>query len=337
MKHVNIPVFIPHLGCPNNCVFCDQRAISGSRSFSEERVRDEIERVLATCGGKKAEIAFFGGSFTGIDRGLMIRLLDTAEEYVRRGAVSGIRMSTRPDYISPEIISVLKNYTVSSVELGIQSMSERVLRVCRRGHLPDDSVRAVTLLRDSGFTVGGQMMVGLPGSTAEDEVECACAIRELGASEFRIYPTVVFKNTEMYEMMLRGEYVPLIFDEAVRRSAEPLGIMLEGGLHCLRIGLHQSENLHDPSQCAAGPTDEGLGEAVWSERYRRLADTAISKMGDVSGRILRISVMPGEVSKMSGKNRWVKEWLTNKYGIKCVKIVENSSIVRYNIRIGIDE
>lgn len=336
MKHVNIPVFIPHLGCPNNCVFCDQRAISGTHSFSEEAVRDEIEHVLATCGGKKTEIAFFGGSFTGIDRALMIRLLDLAQQYVSRGDAVGIRMSTRPDYISPEIISILKNYTVSSVELGIQSMSPRVLAASRRGHTPDDSRRAVALLRENGFTVGGQMMVGLPGSTAADEAECARAIRDMGASEFRIYPTVVFRNTEMYNMMLRGEYVALTFDEAVKRSAEPLDIMLAGGLHCLRIGLHQSESLHDPAKCAAGPTDEGLGEAIWSERYRRLAVEALGKMGDVSGHIVRIFVMPGEVSKMAGKNRWVKEWLMAEYGIKSLKIVENSSLVRYNIKISID-
>ena len=143
-SHANIPVFIPHLGCPNDCVFCDQRTISGVSEFSLSDVRGTVENALATLEGtgRTAEIAFFGGSFTGIDRALMISLLDLAEEYVESGKVSGIRMSTRPDYISDEIISVIGRYTLSEVELGIQSMSDKVLSACRRGHTAADTERA---------------------------------------------------------------------------------------------------------------------------------------------------------------------------------------------------
>ena len=145
-RHVNIPIFVPHLGCPNQCIFCNQRTISGCEAFRIEAVRSEIEEVLATAGDATCEIAFFGGSFTGIDRELMIALLDLAAEYVDRGQVEGIRMSTRPDYISKEILSVLLRYPIVCVELGVQSMSDEVLCRSKRGHTAADTRRAFAML-----------------------------------------------------------------------------------------------------------------------------------------------------------------------------------------------
>ncbi|MCQ2456803.1 MAG: radical SAM protein, partial [Clostridia bacterium] len=170
-RHANVPVFIPHLGCPNMCVFCDQKTISGTECFSEEKVDREIREALATIGNRSAEIAFFGGSFTGIDRGLMIRLLDTAEKYVASGEVIGIRMSTRPDYIDEEIIDVLGRYTVTEVELGVQSMSDAVLKASKRGHTSETTERACALLKAAGIPFVGQMMIGLPGADGESERE----------------------------------------------------------------------------------------------------------------------------------------------------------------------
>ena len=166
-QHANIPIFIPHLGCPNACVFCDQRAISGHRDYDPAVVRQEIETALQTLGEcPHREIAFFGGSFTGIDRSLMIRLLDLAQEYVLSGRVSGIRMSTRPDYISKEIIEILKKYTISYVELGIQSMNDSVLSYLKRGHTVNDTINAIFLLKEANISFVGQMMIGLPKSSA---------------------------------------------------------------------------------------------------------------------------------------------------------------------------
>ena len=150
-RHVNIPVFIPHLGCPNDCIFCNQRSISGKRSFDEGAVKDGIEAALATVPDCEAEIAFFGGSFTGIDRGLMIRLLDTAENFVRDGRVTGIRLSTRPDYISREILDILSRYTVKTVELGIQSMDDNVLSAAKRGRPRRIPKMPAVLLRNTAF------------------------------------------------------------------------------------------------------------------------------------------------------------------------------------------
>ena len=152
--HVNIPIFIPHLGCPNNCVFCNQRSISGKREFVKKSVREEIERSLSTIDPDTClpEIAFFGGSFTGIDRELMIYLLGIAQEYIDSGRAGSIRMSTRPDYISDEIMKILSDYTVGTIELGIQSMDENVLRACKRGHSVADSVNACRRIKQAGYS-----------------------------------------------------------------------------------------------------------------------------------------------------------------------------------------
>ena len=143
MRHINIPIFIPHLGCPNNCVFCNQRSISGHEEFNISSVREEIEAVLSTVGADDVcEIAFFGGSFTGIDRGLMTELLDIAEEYVAAKKVESIRLSTRPDYISEEILDILSRYSVKTIELGLQSMCDEVLETSKRGHTKECAERA---------------------------------------------------------------------------------------------------------------------------------------------------------------------------------------------------
>ena len=173
-RHVNIPVFIPHLGCPNDCVFCNQRMISGHLSFDADSVDGEISRALSTVEpDADCEIAFFGGSFTGIDRALMIRLLDIAKKYADSGRVSSIRLSTRPDYIDGEILRILSRYPVRTIELGVQSLSDRVLSASRRGHDASRSVEAMREVRGAGFSLVGQMMIGLPLSEPGDETATA--------------------------------------------------------------------------------------------------------------------------------------------------------------------
>ncbi len=333
--HVNIPVFIPHLGCPNMCVFCNQRAISGVPSFSLDSVIDDIESVLSTVRGKgyDCEIAFFGGSFTGIERELMISLLDIAQEYVDRGEVSGIRMSTRPDYISAEIIDILKRYTISAVELGIQSFSDTVLKKSKRGHSKEASFEAIKKLRDAGFNVVGQMMIGLPGSTPDDEIECAKVICERGAVAARIYPTVVFKDTELYDMTVRGEYTPLTLDEAVSRSADVLHVFETHGVECLRIGLCESENLHSEKTYFAGPNHPSLGELVYGEIYYRAICSEIQKLGLSGARQLQITVPKGDISKAIGQKKKNILRIQEKYYINYIKFIEKTGEKRYNIKL----
>ena len=331
--HVNIPVFIPHLGCPNMCVFCNQRAISGVSSFSLQTVIDDIESVLSTVRDKDVdcEIAFFGGSFTGIDRELMISLLDIAEDYVNRGDVKGIRMSTRPDYINREIIDILKQYTISAVELGIQSFSDDVLNCCKRGHSSEVSFEAISMLKDAGFDVVGQMMIGLPGAAPSDETECARAICEAGATGTRIYPTLVFRDTELYNMTVRGEYVPLTLEEAIERSADVLQIFVSHNVECLRIGLCESENLHSDKTYFAGPNHPSLGELVYGEIYYRVISSEIEKKGLRDANKLQISVPRGDISMAIGQKRKNLLRIQKKYNINNIKFIEKDEEKRYNI------
>lgn len=330
------------MGCPNQCVFCNQRTISGTCFFDESGVRKTIDEVLSTAGDSEAEIAFFGGSFTGIDRGLMVRLLDTAEEYVKAGRVCGIRMSTRPDYIDREITKILKRYTVTQVELGLQSMSDKVLSASRRGHTAEASRRAVALLKDEGFEVVGQMMTGLPSSTLEDEIMTAEEICRIGCAASRIYPTVVFKDTELCEMYLSGKYAPLGLDEAVERSAACLDVFERRGVKCLRVGLCESENLHSEDSYVAGPNHGAIGEMVMAKLfYGRIteeldrifaSDKLISERKDLT---LEIQCSPGSVSKVSGNKKQNKCKILRDYCIKKVKIVEKGELLGYNIRVKI--
>ena len=204
--HKNIPVFIPHLGCPHRCTFCDQRAISGQAGFDVSCVKQTIEQALSTLPpNATAEIAYFGGSFTAIDRALMIRLLDLAQDYVRRGRVSGIRFSTRPDALEESVLDVLDAYTISAVELGLQSMDEQVLALCERGHTAKQAMDACRRVVKRGHALVGQMMLGLPGSDEQKELQTARLICSLGAKGARIYPTVVLQGTRRAELWRRGE------------------------------------------------------------------------------------------------------------------------------------
>ena len=272
-RHVNIPIFIPHLGCPYLCVFCNQHSISGKQAFDVADVDAQIGQALSTTSADDtAEIAYFGGSFTGIDRALMTHLLDVAERYVQnpiqgKARVLGIRMSTRPDYISDEIIEILSRYSVRTVELGVQSMDDAVLKASERGHSARCAEQACRMLLDAGYSVVGQTMIGLPGSTLQSEVQTAQRLCALGVQKARIYPTVVFANTVLCDMMRKGEYTALTEQEAVARAAEVLRVFERHGVQVIRIGLCASDNLTDPACAVGGANHPAIGEMVRSELY----------------------------------------------------------------------
>ncbi len=264
-KHANIPIFVPHVGCPNDCVFCNQRTISGKTEFKIESVRSEIDAALKTLDGFDGEkqIAFFGGSFTGIERSLMIELLEIAHEYIKKGEVTSIRLSTRPDYIDGEILDILEMYSVTDIELGIQSMNDKVLLLNKRGHTADTSRKAMSLIKQRGFRLTGQMMTGMYGSTEEDEIFTAKEIVKFGADSARIYPTVTFRDTELETLFLKGLYTPPDLDSTVRRGAEVYRIFENAGVRVIRIGLQSSEGLHS-DKVVAGEYRDALGEMILS-------------------------------------------------------------------------
>ena len=335
MRHINIPIFIPHLGCPNQCIFCNQRHISGTVNFDENEVENNIKSVLSTVKhDDECEIAFFGGSFTGIDRELMVRLLDIAQKYVNSGDVIGIRMSTRPDYINEEIVNILKGYKITFVELGIQSMNDNVLSFLKRGHSSGDTVRASNLLKSAGIPFVGQMMIGLPTATKNDEIECARRICELGASASRIYPTLVFCNTELEVLTRNLEYTPLSVDEAVYRSAEVLHIFVKNHVDCIRIGLCESDNLHSDTSFVAGPNHPSIGEMVKSALYLKLID---DKIIENKAENIKIYCPVGATSQIVGNKAKNKNYLREKYGFKKIQIIESDNLKPFDINISTKE
>ena len=333
-RHVNVPIFVPHLGCPNQCVFCNQRVISGKTNFSMDAVRAEIETVLTSVSDADCEIAFFGGSFTGIDRGLMLALLDLAAEYVMRGQAVGIRMSTRPDYITPEIIEILEKYPISCVELGVQSMDDRVLSCLKRGHTAQDTEQAFLLLSGAGIPAAGQMMIGLPYATAESELECARAICRMGAVSARIYPTLVFRDTELARWTKDGIYHPLTVEEAVERAKNVLNVFLSQGVSCLRIGLCESENLHSDATYLAGPNHSARGELVMSAIYRDRILASVPHV-ETAGKRLFVTCPRGHTSKVIGHGGTTKKELILKFGFSTVKVVESDQLTEYTVKLDV--
>ena len=331
-RHINIPVFIPHLGCPNNCVFCNQRTISGVSEFVPESFVKTVREALITIeADAEVEIAFFGGSFTGIDRGLMISLLTKAREFVREGRVHSIRCSTRPDYIDPEIIGFLKEYGVNTVELGLQSSSDRVLFASKRGHSANDEIRACKLITEAGIELVGQM-IGLPSSTPESEIETARFIIDSGASAVRIYPCVVFKDTELANMLVRGEYTPLTHEEAVSRSAAVLREFIDADITVLRIGLHSSENLRSEDTYLAGPNHPALGELIVGEVYYEKTRELLLKMEEKPD-VITVFAPVGCVSKVLGHGGRNKIRLVNEFGILRLTVKEDEGLSDYQVRI----
>ena len=332
MRHINIPIFIPHLGCPNQCIFCNQRHISGTVKFEEQNVEKTILQVLGTVDSNdECEIAFFGGSFTGIDRSLMVRLLNIAQKYVDIGKIIGIRMSTRPDYINKEIIEILKRYRINCVELGIQSMNDEVLKFLKRGHTVDDTIKAVELLKEAEIPFVGQMMVGLPNATPEDEIHCADMICSLGAYASRIYPTLVFNNTELKDITVDGGYIPLTVEEAVIRSRDVLDVFVKNGIECIRIGLCESDNLHSDDTFYAGPNHPSIGEMVKSALYLKIIENKLVSTNVVDSLVVKCS--RGATSQVVGNKKSNINYLKSKYGFKKIQIVEDYDLNPFDIEI----
>ena len=294
-------------------------------------MREQIEAALATIPVScETEIAFFGGSFTGIDRDLMIRLLETAQDFVRAGRVSSIRLSTRPDYISDEILSLLSRYSVRVIELGLQSMDDKVLKACRRGHTKKQAIDACRAVVNAGFALVGQMMIGLPSATPASEIETAREICALGASAARIYPTVVFYETPLAEMTANGEYIPLTQDDAVRRSADVLRVFLAEGIPCIRIGLCAGEELSDADKVMAGANHPALGELVWNHYYYEKLVGALYA-SDLLGRSVILKVPARELSKVVGQHRSNIQKLLRETDTRVRKIVGQKNLCEIKV------
>lgn len=315
-----IPIFVPHEGCPNDCAFCNQRTISGKAAAPTlEEARRTIEEYLKN--GKKAEqIAFFGGSFTGIREEKRREYLKMAYEYIKKGVVKSIRLSTRPDYITEDIVKELKEYGTVNIELGAQSMDDEVLLAAKRGHSANDVVRSAEIINKCGCTLGLQMMTGLPGDSAEKCIYTAKRFKDLGAKETRIYPTVVLKGTLLEKMYSAGEYEPQSVEEAVDVSARLYRFFTDNSIKILRIGLPDSRDLKE--NFVAGAYHPSLGEMVISRDVRNRLEEAARERKEINVRI-----NPRFVSKFLGNKRCNAEYFSKK-GIK-INLTEDSSVADF--------
>ncbi len=320
-RHINIPIFIPHLGCPEACVFCNQKKISGKEKFSLDKVRQEINTVLTTVrADDDVEIAFFGGSFTAISRSLMIELLAIGKSYIDRGIVKTLRCSTRPDAIDEEVLTILSAYGMKTIELGVQSMSDEVLLSSRRGHTSEQTIKACKLIKKHGFSLVLQMMLGLPGASLENEIETARFIVKIKADGARIYPTVVFFDTELCSMAKEGVYTPLTDEEAIRRGSAVLRVLMEGSVPVIRIGLCASENLSSKETVYAGANHPALGELIIGEVYYQTIFEQITELPDKDE--ITVCVNVGELSFAIGHKKKNKMRLMNAFPQKSIHFCE---------------
>lgn len=299
MSHANISVFIPHEGCKNRCSFCNQLAITG------RVVSDDVKNAVEKANNKDAEIAFFGGSFTLIDKEYMLSLLDTAKELIKKGKASGIRFSTRPDGISEEILDLLKPYPISAIELGAQSMCDEVLLANLRGHTAKQVEKASELIKQRGIKLGLQMMLGLYKSDEQKDLLTAKRIIDIRPDFVRIYPTVVIKNTMLCYLYNKNEYKPLSVDEAATLSAEILDMCLKNNIPVIRLGLHEVTDF------VAGPFHPAFGEIAESRLMLKKALEQLKEKGNY-----RLLVGKSFVSKMIGQHRENIEIL-KKIGYNC--------------------
>ena len=313
MKHANIPLFIPHLGCPHTCIFCNQRTISGNCGFSLEQTEQTMHRALKTLGERAGEIAFFGGSFTAIDRGLMCSLLKMAKEQKDKGRVQGIRLSTRPDCINEEILDILEEYGVTSIELGIQSTDDEVLTATGRGHDKNDSQSACALItKRARFSLVGQLMLGLPGSSPEKEEQSARDICAWGADGTRIYPTAVLAGTPLAALYQKGGYIPLSLEEGVARCASLVRIFEEHRVKILRMGLCAEEGVS--RDLLAGCYHPAFGELVENRLFLEEIEKELEKIPPKKGKTYTVYVAKGALSKAIGQKGSNKQQLSKQYG-----------------------
>lgn len=319
-----IPIFVPHLGCPNDCVFCNQKSISGQKkNITKDEVKNIIDNYLKNIkdNENEKEIAFFGGSFTGIEEEKQEELLSIAYEYVKSGKVNSIRIPTRPDYINKQILKRLKKYKVKTIELGVQSANDYVLEKAQRGHTFEDVKKASKLIRLYGFKLGHQMMVGLPESTEEDEINTAKALIKLKPKMVRIYPVLVIKGTKLEKDYEEGKYTPLTLARAIETCKKLVRMFADKKIDIIRVGLQNTDEITDPndknSEVVAGPYHPAFRQLVESEMWYDVIVEKIKKL-NVKVRKVEITVNPIDSNNVIGHKKQNVTKLKDTYDVDLI-------------------
>ncbi|NLC72824.1 MAG: radical SAM protein [Ruminococcaceae bacterium] len=331
-KESVIPVFVPHYGCPHQCVFCNQRHIAGTKTPCKP---EDVIRILKAAAaipsnGKRRQLAFYGGSFTAIPAKMQEELLGAAQRFIDDGTIFSIRVSTRPDTINPEVIERLIRFNVSTVEIGAQSMDEKVLRAAGRGHSRQDVINASKMIKDSGLHLVLQMMTGLPEAGEDSDIITATQLADLKPDAVRIYPTVVVKDTELYDMWAKGEYKEHTVEAATVLCAKIVPIFDKAGINIIRLGLNPSEELSgDLAVC--GAYHPAFGELVRSRIFLDEAKALLKGIKEGSDVIL--SVSPAYVSQLIGQGKANIKILREEYGLKSLRVKQDISIKDRQIRV----
>lgn len=308
-KQYIIPIFVPHLGCPNDCIFCNQKSISGQKSnMTKEKAKEIIENYLKSIDKENAqiEIAFFGGSFTAIEVKRQEELLEVASEFVKNGEVESIRISTRPDAIDKETLKRLKRYKVKTIELGVQTSNDYILKRINRGHTFEDVKKSSRLIRWYGFRLGVQMMVGLPESTTIDEINTAKELIKLKPKMVRIYPVLVIKNTPLEKELKEEKYKPLTVVQAVEVCKEIVRLFHDKNIDIIRIGLQPTEEISAPgtekSEVVAGPYHPAFRQLVESAMWYDAIVGKIKKL-NVKVKEVQVTVNPIDANNVIGHKK----------------------------------
>ena len=332
-----IPLFIPHLGCPHRCIFCDQKTVAGDPVVrpTSEQVLARIHQYLAYKGQKRGatEVAFYGGNFLGLPNGYRRSLLRAVVPFVNRGAVQGIRFSTRPDSITATTLTTVTDHAVRAVEIGAQSMDDRVLTRCRRGHTAGDTQSAVTVLRTFGIPVGIQMMLGLPGDTTSSMKETGRRVVALKPDFVRIYPTVVVRGTALERWYGEGRYIPLGLEEAIDMTKWLYRLFEKSQIAVIRMGLHATETLTTSQTVVAGPFHPAFGHLVHSAILLDRAVDALKAQGK-KNRSVRLHVHPRYTSRLIGDRRQNLDCLCRTFSLYDLRVLPDATVPPGEVIVG---
>ena len=312
-----VPVFVPHLGCRHDCVFCNQRQIAGQAAAAGPEDVAAALAPLRAAPSRRRELAFYGGSFTAVEPALRRALLEAAQPWLRAGVIGAIRVSTRPDAVDAAALAELRAFGVTTVELGAQSMDDAVLRASGRGHTAEDTRRAAALVKAAGLQLVLQMMTGLPGAAEESDMETARALAALRPDGARIYPTVVLRDTALYALWRRGAYRAQSVQEAAALCARLVPVLEGAGVAVLRVGLNPGRALE--AAVAAGPYHPAFGELVRARMWRARAAALLEAM-PTRGRAATLYVHPSRVSQMTGQKQENLTALCRQFGLTSVRV-----------------
>ncbi|MFT8314745.1 MAG: radical SAM protein [Clostridium sp.] len=330
-RHYIIPIFVPHEGCPHNCVFCNQNSITGNTNLVDDKfVTETVEEYLKTIDRKNSiiEISFFGGTFTAIDMKKQRELLSVARDYKDKGKVDFIRLSTRPDYIDESILDNLKYYDVDIIELGVQSMDNKVLKLAGRGHTAEDVYDASKLIRAYGFTLGHQIMPGLPGDDFKKDIYTAEEVMKLKPDICRIYPALVIKDTPMEKMYLDKIYEPYTLDKAIEICEIIYGMFKINNINVIRIGLQPTDEINLGRKLVAGPFHPAFRELVQGSIYSDMISSIIPK--DYKGEIF-IEINNRDISKLyANKKNYFNLMKANFPHCEFI-VIQNNNIILENM------